>query len=321
MASPQLENGYLKIARVLTEKLALLKANGSQFRILWAIIRKTYGWKKKEDNISYGQIAKATGLGRRQAIRECKKLQERRILKMDRRYRINKIGFQKDYDKWILGGLKRHLVANPTPDDQKDTGVVAKQTPEVVSNQTPTIKNKEILTIKKNQKPKKARTPKGDPRVTELQTFYLEALKTKIDNPTFNYPIAGKKFKELLRTQTPEEIKAKIIEWFSKADRFYVCRGYRVEDFASQYNALKLKKEVIPEEVDRQISLATVELARIASKRAIIKWLALIPENYHWRIKNFLEHQYRSEGGKSFYEAQDEYFRNKDGGKNPSDRG
>jgi len=70
-------------------------------RILNCIIRKTYGWNKKEDHISFSQFEKETGISRRNAIRAVKKLASINIISFQKNnvkgnlYRINK-----EYKTW-----------------------------------------------------------------------------------------------------------------------------------------------------------------------------------------------------------------------------
>ena len=62
MEGIQLENGYTKIANQLLEKLAKVKISGTSWRVLITIIRKLYGFHKKEDWLAYSQIQKLTNL-------------------------------------------------------------------------------------------------------------------------------------------------------------------------------------------------------------------------------------------------------------------
>ena len=58
----QLENGHVKIANDLLDKFAKVKMSGTCWQILMAIIRKLYGYNKKEDWIEYSQLMTLTGL-------------------------------------------------------------------------------------------------------------------------------------------------------------------------------------------------------------------------------------------------------------------
>lgn len=63
MANPQKENGYTPIANELIEKLAGASSlSARELRVMLVIMRKTWGWKKKKDRISLGQIKELTGI-------------------------------------------------------------------------------------------------------------------------------------------------------------------------------------------------------------------------------------------------------------------
>jgi phage replication O-like protein O len=109
MASPQIENGYTKIANELFEVLyrteGLLK--GSQGQMILAIIRKTYGFNKKEDLISISQLCEATNLSKRTIIYTLQQLEAKNIIKITRQSKeklkeTNCISFNKDYETWKL---------------------------------------------------------------------------------------------------------------------------------------------------------------------------------------------------------------------------
>jgi len=100
MASPQRENGHIDIANEIAEALAKTQLSGYESRILWVILRKTYGWHKKEDAISITQFQKATGLDRRNIFRTLKKLEDRKIVVKNDNSFIKKWAFQKDYERW-----------------------------------------------------------------------------------------------------------------------------------------------------------------------------------------------------------------------------
>ena len=80
MASPQLENGYTKIANELIEATAKFPFNGSQLRMILFLWRKTYGWNKKIDKISLSQWSKGTGLSQRNICRELKNLKKMNVI-------------------------------------------------------------------------------------------------------------------------------------------------------------------------------------------------------------------------------------------------
>lgn len=100
MANPQLENGYLKIANNVMEALARIRTPGEARQIVDVIIRKTYGFNKKEDNISLSQFSLATGLKKPNVIRALQKaIKINLIIKKDNS-KATKYRFNKDFDSW-----------------------------------------------------------------------------------------------------------------------------------------------------------------------------------------------------------------------------
>jgi len=101
LASPQKENGYTAIANKIMEALASIRIPGEARQVLDVILRKTYGWNKKEDKISLSQFKKATGL-LRPNIRARGKLLNMNIISVIQKDNtdITTYRFQKDYTKW-----------------------------------------------------------------------------------------------------------------------------------------------------------------------------------------------------------------------------
>ena len=157
MANPQAEDGHVDIANEIMEALAKIRIPGEARQILDFILRKTYGWHKKEDSISLTQFEKGTGLERNQVCRGLRKL-----LQMNLIYKgsdngvpihsdntvptISIYGFQKDFDKW-KGSY------NPVTSDKSVTGGSDKDVLRVVTKVSPTKE-----TIQKKTKQKKGRT-------------------------------------------------------------------------------------------------------------------------------------------------------------------
>jgi len=107
-ASPQLENGYTQIANEILEALARVNIGYGNARILYAVLRKTYGWSKKEDKISISQFEEITGLSRRMVIYSIQNLEAKKILIVKRKRgrgnvnEINEISFNKNYEEWVV---------------------------------------------------------------------------------------------------------------------------------------------------------------------------------------------------------------------------
>lgn len=101
MKSPQKENGFTGIANEILEVIYSSPLSGSELRVLLLVFRKTYGWHKKEDEISLTQIVTGTKLSRKQVCEVINKLVTKRLLFKTRK-RSNEYKFNKDYDEWLV---------------------------------------------------------------------------------------------------------------------------------------------------------------------------------------------------------------------------
>lgn len=102
MASPQIEDGYTKIANEIVEAIYKYKFSGHELRMLLLIIRKTYGFNKTEDAISLSQMMKALSLSKTRCSQVINKLQLQKIVTVTEN--INGIGkkykFNKNFEQW-----------------------------------------------------------------------------------------------------------------------------------------------------------------------------------------------------------------------------
>jgi len=101
-ANPQLENGFTRIADELLEALISTKLSGEESRIVWAVIRKTYGFGKKMDRISMGQFEKMVGIPNKRCHRRMKELVKKNIIVKSGTFKKPTYGIQKNYLLWNL---------------------------------------------------------------------------------------------------------------------------------------------------------------------------------------------------------------------------
>jgi phage replication O-like protein O len=105
MANPQLENGHVDIANELAEAFACGRLSGEEWQILWVILRKTWGWHKKEDQISLSQFALLSKMARPHICRTLKKLLSKKVIystKIGNKLNPCTYKFNKNYDEWQL---------------------------------------------------------------------------------------------------------------------------------------------------------------------------------------------------------------------------
>lgn len=117
MASPQKENGYTIIANELVDILSQTEFSPNENKIFWAILRKTYGWKKKEDVISLSQFQVATKLHRKCVCRSLKSLEKRNIIIVTKTgtTKPSVYQIQKNYELWDMSSSD--VIATSTSDD------------------------------------------------------------------------------------------------------------------------------------------------------------------------------------------------------------
>ena len=100
MASPQKENGWTSVSNELAEAFAMTYLTSQESKILWVLLRQTYGYKKTMDKISFSQFERKTGLHRRHISTVLKRLVSRNIIKREVEGQNISYGPQKDYDLW-----------------------------------------------------------------------------------------------------------------------------------------------------------------------------------------------------------------------------
>jgi len=108
MANPQKENGYTAIANEIWEALWKAGLNGTEWEVLTVVIRRTYGFQKKEDWISYTQFEKLTQKTRPAIWKAITSLVNKRLLVNKRKPGRTLYRFNKDYSQWLVN--KRKLV-------------------------------------------------------------------------------------------------------------------------------------------------------------------------------------------------------------------
>lgn len=101
MANPQPDN-FTRVSNELAEAFAKQRLSGQEWQVLWAILRNTYGWNRKEHEMSFSYIAKAVGILEPNVARIIKSLLSKkiiRVIKNDKGY-PNKYALNKDYEQW-----------------------------------------------------------------------------------------------------------------------------------------------------------------------------------------------------------------------------
>jgi phage replication O-like protein O len=129
MSTPQLERGFVRIANELLEAILGAGLSHREQSVVFTIIRKTYGFGKKEDDMSAAQIGALCGVPRQHVTTTLNALAARNVItKRPGTYGMI-VGIQKDHRKWISAD---RLKSQPVAPEQglegsPESGLVPKQ--------------------------------------------------------------------------------------------------------------------------------------------------------------------------------------------------
>jgi phage replication O-like protein O len=98
---PQLEDGFTRIANELFDAILLFGFTSREVHVLLAIVRKTYGYGKKEDDMSASQIGDLCGLARPHVTATLNSLASRNVVTKKSGRFGSIIGIQKNHRKWL----------------------------------------------------------------------------------------------------------------------------------------------------------------------------------------------------------------------------
>ena len=106
-ASPQLEDGYIRVANELFDAVLKKLSSYRHTKVVLAVLRKTYGYQKKEDDITISQLAELTGIHRNNVGAAIKELEQMRVLNPVRAGSHGLIlGINKHHSEWAGDEVK-----------------------------------------------------------------------------------------------------------------------------------------------------------------------------------------------------------------------
>lgn len=118
-ASPQLEDGYIRIANELFDAILRFRFTLKQQSVLLAIARKTYGYGKKADDVSAAQIGELCGMSRNHVTETLNELASMNVInKTPGKYGCV-IGINKRHTGW-----KKPEKATQSASTSPDSGLV-----------------------------------------------------------------------------------------------------------------------------------------------------------------------------------------------------
>jgi phage replication O-like protein O len=242
LANPQKEDGYTAIANEILEAMARIKLSPTQYRLLFVVWRYTYGFQRKEADLSLAFLSNATGCDKRQLQREIKGLVDRKIIFQRLEKCLTRvIGFNKDHESWLaIGEIDIVCSTNGETDNGEtcDSAIGETDNPPIgeIDNQERKSLKK---TLKKNKVPKGTLKEPPNPAVKNLLLYYAEKFKQKFnEEPVIDWGKDGKLIKELLKPKTEEQLKTCLDRFFLSTDDWIQRSGYTIGAFKSQVNKL-----------------------------------------------------------------------------------
>lgn len=154
MANPQKENGFIAIATELYEAMISFRIPGECEQVLKVILRKTYGYNKKEDSISSSQFCELTKLKKGNVSRALSKLITNKVvIRSDNKKRTGNVyRINKDYQEWIPFVIKsdnkkksKKLLSKKKPLLSKPITKVIKSDNKLLSEVRDTIDNIQVI--------------------------------------------------------------------------------------------------------------------------------------------------------------------------------
>lgn len=206
-------------------------------QVLLFIIRKTYGYQKKEDYIALSQIVLGTGLSKKTICKVLNKLRDMNLVITQKGdSSINKYMFNKHYDTWKPLPKKVTSPKKVISITNKGDKSSPKKPPTIYNNTKDNI-TKDILP---DPKPKKKGQVNPDIKKF-IDYFYDKHLKETGEKYYVKGGRDGESVKRMLGTYSLEKLQRFVDVYFWMEDEWIKEKGYSIGKFES--NIEKIIKE------------------------------------------------------------------------------
>ena len=213
MANPQTENGHVRIANELFDQIINADLSLRELKIIFTVIRFTYGFNRKEAELSIRFISDATGIKFQNIASSIKHLQNKNILFLDtgNHKQGRKIILNKNYESWNLNSNQKDdgsIIKNRHQKNdgfaQKDDGcVIEKMTETVIEKMTKKVQHERQL--KDNFKDKELSLIQSHwnsfaeqyqlPKILQITKKRLSHIKARMKEPEFDFNKITEKIK------------------------------------------------------------------------------------------------------------------------------
>ncbi len=140
MGNPQVDDGHTRIANELLEAIMSFRFSGPQCSVLFAVVRRTYGFNKKSDKLAQSVISEMTGIAKPNVCKVIKQLKAMNVLRIDDSGFSHSIELNKRYKEW----KNSYPVDNRYPVDSypADNEIVIQQITKPLSTRQPQKKER-----------------------------------------------------------------------------------------------------------------------------------------------------------------------------------
>lgn len=254
--------------------------NGTQFRIVMAVWRYTYGFQRKEHDLSLTFLAKAIDASRGQVDRELTALIDRKIISVvgigGRGSRV--IAFNKDHSEWIDRPLISGLSANPSTEPSS-----------TVSTEPSSTSRTKKENIK--EKKKDTRQPKKyaeDSTYFKMAVYFHDKVKAVAEDEGLSHLIIksdlqkwADEFRKLVEINKVDDKRliADVIDWVT-SDPFWKVNVLSAKKLRDKFGELALKMKAAQKPPERKQAKPDPRDREIALQR----WIAegKNPDEFNW---------------------------------------
>lgn len=199
MASPQLENGYTRIANELLERLAGAYLSPNEWQVLLCVIRLSYGYRTKTAHITGAKVARMTGMLKQNVYRVFERLITKNMIIREGK----RVGLQKDWERWSSHAQKESEVITSEAKDGIGEQKESVQIPQGIRGDS------FLNVLKKSIKEKERRSAPSSPEENKEVRQVFAALKERRAWNTSKRSAEAKAIRWMLaQGYTPEEILA-----------------------------------------------------------------------------------------------------------------
>ncbi|MEH7249200.1 replication protein [Neobacillus niacini] len=245
MANPKTKNGYTRIANEILEHIMKTDLNGTQFRLAMAIWRYTYGFGRKEHEMSLAFLSIAINTRKSHVDRELSVLVDRKIVSVvgvgSRRGRVLK--FNKNYDEWQ--DRPTDVVHQPSSHNSSTSSSTTCSTSS--SHNSGTKKERTKENIKKNTRQQK--TYDEDSQYFKMALYFFDKV-TAVANEAgvghlhkrVNLQKWADDFRKLVEIDgvTDKKLVLSVMEWVTKDD-FWKTNILSAKKFRDKFSELAIK--------------------------------------------------------------------------------